>query len=185
MRPPPFDKNPSGPFEHLEVQDLAVAGAKLYTLKPFVDGRGYFARIFCFSEFGFDAAQINLSGTLKKDTLRGMHYQANQAKLVRCTAGAVYDVILDVRKDSPSFGQWCAAELSAKNKLALYVPEGVAHGFITTKDNSELLYVYSAFYEPALQKGIRYNDPAFNIWWVGNAKNISTQDETWPLWTNT
>jgi dTDP-4-dehydrorhamnose 3,5-epimerase len=129
--------------------------------------------------------QCNISFNTKKATLRGMHYQAKpyeEAKLVRCTYGAIYDVIIDLRPDSATFKQWQAVELTDKNHLMLYVPEGMAHGFQTLEDDTEVFYQMSEFYQPGLENacGVRWNDPAFNVTWPFQHSLISPKDSSYP-----
>ncbi|MCX7632622.1 MAG: dTDP-4-dehydrorhamnose 3,5-epimerase [Turneriella sp.] len=152
------------------------------------DERGFFARAFCVKEFdahGIDrnVVQINNSLSVQKYTLRGMHYQLPphaETKIVRCIRGALYDVILDLREDSPTFGQWFAAELSAENRNMMVVPKGFAHGFLTLEDNTEALYLVTEFYAPQAERGLRYNDPRFGIKWPHEPAVISDKDRTWP-----
>lgn len=148
------------------------------------DERGYFARVFCEEEFkaagiSFVIKQINTSFNPSVRTLRGMHFQKApkaEAKLVKCTAGIIYDVIIDLRKDSPTYCKWYGANLSQENGCALYVPENFAHGFITLAPNSEVLYLMDEFYDPACASGVRWNDPAFSINWPQNPEIISEKD---------
>jgi dTDP-4-dehydrorhamnose 3,5-epimerase len=158
--------------------------AYLIELTPFKDERGQFARIFCMSEFAQIGhtkpfVQINHSMNIKKGTLRGMHFQHGphkEIKLVRCIAGTIYDVIIDLRKDSPTFLQYFGVELSRENNLMLYVPEGFAHGFQTLDDDSDLLYHSTAFYTPLAEGAVRYNDDKINIKWKIDVTNISNKD---------
>jgi dTDP-4-dehydrorhamnose 3,5-epimerase len=144
------------------------------------DQRGFFARIWDRREFearGLKTtlAQCNISYNGQRDTLRGMHYQAAphaEAKLVRCTIGAIYDVIIDLRPGSPTLRQWVAVELSADNRRMLYIPEGFAHGFQTLTDQSEVFYQISEFYTPEAGRGVRWNDPAFGIEWPAAEQRI-------------
>jgi dTDP-4-dehydrorhamnose 3,5-epimerase len=153
------------------------------------DERGFFARTFCRREFedhglNPDLVQCNISFNKQKGTLRGMHYQAaphTEAKLVRCTAGAIYDVIIDLRRDSPTFRQWLAEELAADSYCMLYIPQGCAHGFQTLTDNAEVFYQHSAAYSPDHACGIRFNDPALNIAWPLPVSVISAKDQIYPL----
>ncbi len=148
------------------------------------DERGFFARTFCAKEFearGLNPrmVQCSISFNKKKGTLRGMHYQAEphaEDKVVRCTAGAIYDVAVDLRPESPTFKQWVAAELSASNRKMLYIPAGFAHGFQTLTDNSEVFYQMSEFYHPESARGVRWNDPAFRIVWPSENPTISPKD---------
>jgi len=158
-------------------------------LEQLGDDRGFFARSFCREEFeahGLDPqiAQCNISFNARRGTLRGMHYQAvphAEAKLVRCTQGAIWDVIVDLRRDSPSFKRWHAVELSAANRRALYVPEGFAQGFQTLADDSEVLYLMSQFYRPDAARGVRWDDPAFGIEWPIADPQLSVRDRGLPL----
>jgi dTDP-4-dehydrorhamnose 3,5-epimerase len=148
------------------------------------DERGFFARTFCQEEFKAHGlnhkwVQCNISFNKKKGTLRGMHYQVapyEEVKLVRCTMGIIYDVIMDLRPDSPTFREWVAAELTAENRRMLYVPEGFAHGFQTLVDKTEVFYQMSEVYNRASVRGIRWNDPAFKIDWPISITIISGQD---------
>lgn len=151
------------------------------------DSRGFFARSFCgkeFEEHGLKptVAQANLSYNYKKGTIRGMHYSARpvtETKLVRCTAGAIYDVIVDVRPESPTFLQHFGIELTAKNRKALYVPEMFAHGYLTLSDDAEVVYQVGDFYQPGYERGVRYDDPAFGIKWPVAIEVISDKDKAW------
>lgn len=152
------------------------------------DERGFFARSWCQREFearrlNSRLMQCNLSFNKRKGTLRGMHYQVKlyeEAKLVRCTMGAIYDVIIDLRLDSPTFKQWEAAELTAENRRMLYIPEGFAHGFQTLEDNTEVFYQMSQFYSPEFARGVRWDDPAFNIRWPAGERIIAERDRAFP-----
>ncbi len=152
------------------------------------DERGGFLRSFCERELAdagivFRAVQTNLSQNLKRGTLRGMHYQdisAPEPKLVRCIAGAIYDVALDMRAGSPSFGKWQAVELSAANARALYIDAGIAHGFISLTDDAVLLYHMGGFHAPEAARIVRWNDPAFHIAWPMPPSVISPRDSTAP-----
>lgn len=170
-----------------------VKDAFIIELNKLEDERGFFARSYCareFKEHGIAPAivQANVSYNKYKHTLRGMHYQTEphgEAKLVRCTRGAVYDVIVDVRQNSPTYKKWIGAELSENNYRMLYVPEGFAHGFITLQDETEVNYQVSEFYTPGAEKGIRWDDPLFNIDWPAAPAVISEKDGNWPDFTNT
>lgn len=152
------------------------------------DDRGFFARSWCRREFAerrmvSDLAQANVSFSLKRGTLRGMHYQMKpyeETKLIRCTRGAIYDVIIDLRPNSTTYGQWMGVELTADNYKMLYVPEGLAHGFQTLGDDAEVAYQMSQFFTPGAARGIRYNDPAFGIQWPMKVEVISSGDASWP-----
>jgi dTDP-4-dehydrorhamnose 3,5-epimerase len=165
-----------------------LKGAYTIELEKKGDNRGFFARFFCENEFSQAGlitrfVQINNSLTEKKGTLRGMHYQLQpsaEVKVVRCIKGSLYDVILDLRPDSPTFGQWFGAELSAENRVMMYVPQGFAHGFVTLENDTEALYLVSALYAPTLERGVRYNDPKFNIQWPVEPVEISDKDKAWP-----
>jgi dTDP-4-dehydrorhamnose 3,5-epimerase len=127
--------------------------------------------------------QSNIGFSIKKGTLRGMHYQVQpeaEAKLVRCTTGAIYDVIVDLRPDSPTHKQWIGVELTADNRRMLYIPEGFAHGYQTLADDTEMYYQTSQFYAPASARGVRYDDPAFGIVWPLQVALISNADQAWP-----
>ena len=162
----------------------AVQGAWLVALQRLEDERGFFARSFCQREFeahGLDPrlAQCNVSFNAKRGTLRGLHYQAaphEEAKVVRCTQGAVWDVVVDLRPGSPTFKRWHGVELDASNRLALYVPAGCAHGFQTLADNAEVLYLMSEFYHPESARGLPWDDPAFGIRWPLAEPILSARD---------
>lgn len=166
-----------------------LAGAFLIELQPIEDERGFFARSFCADEFkkhGLDdrVAQCNVSFNRQAGTLRGMHYQVaphEEAKLVRCTAGAVFDVIIDLRYGSPTRYQWVASELSARNRRAMFVPAGFAHGFQTLEDDSEVLYLMSEFYHPESARGLRWDDPRIGIEWPRSDPVLSDKDRSFPL----
>jgi dTDP-4-dehydrorhamnose 3,5-epimerase len=152
------------------------------------DARGFFARVWCqkeFAEHGLIShlVQINMSYNKQWGTLRGMHYQAEpfqESKLVRCTRGAIYDVIIDLRQHSPTYRQWLGVKLTADDYKMLYVPEGFAHGFQTLEDNTEVVYQVSEFYAPQSEGGVRYDDPAFGIVWPVEVQVISDKDRNWP-----
>jgi len=153
--------------------ETKLKGAFVVDLDLKKDERGFFARSWCVNEFekyNLDTklVQCNVSFNHVKGTLRGMHYQAEpypEAKLVRCTMGVIYDVVIDLRTDSPTFKEWIAVELSAENRRALYIPSGFAHGFQTLTDNCEVFYQMSEFFHPECSKGVRWNDPLFGIDW--------------------
>ena len=162
----------------------------VYLIEPerHEDERGFFARTWCQREFeahGLNPrlAQCSVSFNHKKGTLRGMHYQAasyQEAKLVRCTRGAIYDVALDLRQGSPTFKKWVAAELTEENRRMLYLPEGVAHGFLTLQDNAEVFYQIAEVFHPEAARGVRWNDPAFAITWPLVPECISPRDSSYP-----
>lgn len=153
--------------------ETRLKGAFVIDLERREDERGFFARSWCIEEFekhGLNTklVQCNISFNIKKGTLRGMHYQTEpfpEAKLARCTMGAIYDVIIDLRPDSSTFKQWVSVELSAENHRAFYIPEGFAHGFQTLEDNTEVFYQMSEFFHPECARGIRWDDPAFGVEW--------------------
>ena len=155
------------------------------------DERGFFARSWCQQEakqYGLEPRwlQCNISYNKSKGTMRGMHYQAapfEEAKLVRCTMGAICDVIIDLRPESVTFKKWTAVELSSENRRMFYIPEGFAHGFLTLQDNTEIFYQMSEFYAPAQARGLRWNDPAFGILWPTDITVISDQDQNYPNFT--
>jgi dTDP-4-dehydrorhamnose 3,5-epimerase len=169
------------------ISETKLKGAYLIELELFEDVRGFFARAWSDREFqasGLNASWVecNVSFNKKKGTLRGMHYQLppyEQVKLVRCTRGRVYDVIIDLRPDSPTFKHWFALELSAENHLMLYVPGGFAHGFQTLRDNTEVFYQTSAFYAPEHARGVRWNDSAFNITWPADDRVMIDRDRNY------
>jgi dTDP-4-dehydrorhamnose 3,5-epimerase len=166
-----------------------LPGAYLVEPEPHIDDRGSFARTFCAREFRDQGlaqsfVQCNLSWNATKGTLRGLHYQrppAPEAKLVRCTAGSVWDVIVDLRPDSPTYLQHVGVELLAGNRLALYIPEMFAHGFQTLDNGTEIFYQMTAFYAPDLAAGVRHNDPRLRIDWPLPVSSISEKDQQWPL----
>ncbi len=166
--------------------ETALKGSYIVSLTPFMDGRGWFARTYCKNEFaaiGHDKewVQMNHSFTKERGTVRGMHYQHppfREIKMVRCIAGAVLDVIIDIRKGSPTFLQHVVAELSAENKQMMYMPEGFAHGFQTLEENTELIYHHSEFYQPAVEGGLRFDDEILNIQWPLPVVNVSDRDKT-------
>jgi len=166
----------------------ALPGTYVIDPERKADARGYFARIFCRQEFAAHGlnqtvVQANVSVNEQRGTLRGMHYQAaphQEVKVVRCTRGALYDVIVDVRSDSDTYGEWMGVELTAENGRALYVPEGFAHGYITLTDDTEAVYFVSTFYAPEFERGLRYDDPAIGIEWPVAVSVVSEKDRQWP-----
>jgi dTDP-4-dehydrorhamnose 3,5-epimerase len=172
----------------MEFKETRLRGAFLVGIKKIVDDRGFFARGWCRDEFGKlglnpDATQLNIGFSHKKGTLRGMHYQKAphaEAKLVRCTRGAVFDVIIDLRPYSVTRGEWYGVELTQDNHLSLYAPEGFAHGYQTLSDDAEIYYLTTAMYAAAAATGVRYDDPAFAIQWPLEVSLISDSDRTWP-----
>lgn len=164
--------------------ETKLKGAFIIDVEPREDERGFFARSWCEDEFrrhGLNSrlVQCNISFNNKRGTLRGIHYQAApfpEAKLVRCTMGAIYDVIIDLRADSPTFKQWISVELTAENRRALYIPEDFAHGFQTLMDHTEVFYQMSEFYHPECARGVRWDDLAFGVEWPVAPWIISQQD---------
>jgi len=165
-----------------------LQGAYTVEIEKRGDERGFFARAFCEKEFGQAGlesrfVQINNSLSAKKGTLRGLHYQLPpkaEVKLIRCIRGALYDVILDLRPDSSSFGKSFGVELTAENRLMMYVPCGFAHGFMTLAGDTETFYLTSDFYAPEQERGIRHNDPRFALSWPFAPQEISAKDTQWP-----
>lgn len=172
--------------------ETALKGSFIISLEPYSDERGWFARTWCKKEFaaiGYDKewVQLNHSFTIDKGTVRGMHFQHppfGEIKMVRCIAGAVLDVIVDIRNNSPTFLQHISVNLSAANKQMIYIPQGFAHGFQTLEDNTELIYHHTAFYQPDVEGGLLYNDPLLNIQWPLPVQNISQRDLNHPLLDN-
>jgi len=164
-----------------------VEGARLIELEKRGDDRGFFARYFCEREFASEGlqthfVQINNSLSSKRGTLRGLHYQlppSGEVKVVRCVRGALWDVIVDLRPDSPTFKKWYGAELNAENRLMMYVPRGFAHAILTLSDDAEAIYLVSAFYDPKQERGVRWNDPAIAINWPIEPVEISQKDAEW------
>ena len=166
----------------------AIPDAKIIDIEERRDERGFFARTWCQRELAAqglvtDIAQESVSFSRHKGTMRGLHYQRpphGEVKIVRCIRGAIYDVIVDIRPDSPSFLRAVGVELTALNRRALYVPNGCVHGFLTLADETEVAYLISAFYVPEASAGYRYNDPAFAIAWPAPIAVISERDKSWP-----
>lgn len=169
-------------------EETTLAGSFIITIPRAGDSRGWFARTYCadeFSNLGINTnwVQANHSFSTMKGTLRGMHYQKHpygEIKMVRCISGSVYDVIIDLRKDSPTFLQWFGVELSVENMKMLYIPKGFAHGFQTLTANAELIYQHSEFYTPEAEAGIHYDDKLINIGWPLPVAVISERDKTHP-----
>lgn len=168
--------------------ETKLNGAFLIDLEPVKDQRGFFGRAWCrreFEEHGLvpNFVQANISYNRKKGTLRGMHYQTepfSEDKLVRCISGAIVDVIIDLRPDCSTYGEWFGVELTAKNHKALYVPKEFAHGFLTTEDETEVFYMVSQIYTPNFEGGIRWDDPLFKINWPIPVSVVSQKDAAWP-----
>lgn len=170
--------------------ETGLLGAFVVKIQRHEDDRGFFARSFCAREFEAhglnpELVQCNISYNAKRGTLRGMHYQAppfEEAKLVRCTMGALYDVIVDLRPDSATFKNSFGVVLTPKDRNMLYVPEGFAHGFLTLADDTEVFYQMSQFYAPDAARGFRWNDPAFALTWPEEVRVISERDEAYPAY---
>lgn len=171
----------------MKFTELSLPGVYLIELDLIKDERGFFARSFCskeFSQYGLCSRfeQCNISFNIQKGTLRGMHYQTgeqSEAKLIRCSMGTIYDVLLDLRPESPTYKKWIAVKLSATNRKMIYVPEGFAHGFQTLEDQSEIFYQMSVSFAPNSTGGVRWNDPAFNIQWPLPPSIISQKDQSY------
>lgn len=176
----------------MRIEKVCVQDAAVLHLTPHGDDRGFFARTFCVDEFaaaGLETTvvQANMSFNKDRGTLRGMHYQneqAPEAKLIRCVRGAVWDCIIDMRPDSPTYKKHFGIELTAENRTALYVPPHFAHGFITLVDDTEVMYQVSGKYTPEAERGVRYNDPAIGIEWPLAPETLSEKDANWPLLDN-
>jgi len=172
----------------MKFHPLPLAGAQLIDLERREDPRGFFARSFCAAEFGqhgLETAflQANVSFSERKGTLRGMHFQhppMAEVKVVRCTRGSIVDVIVDIRKDSPTLGRWHAETLTAENRRALYVPKGFAHGFLTLEDKCEVEYLVSTPYSPKHESGLKWNDPVLAIQWPFSPSIVSDKDSELP-----
>lgn len=173
----------------MQFTSTPLPGAYLVGLEPRADARGMFARAFCAQEFGGQGletafVQANISTNTHAGTVRGMHFQRAphaEVKLVRCTKGAIFDVIVDMREDSPTYRRWFGAELSEDNGLAMYVPQGFAHGYQALSDGAAVFYLVSAFYAPQSEGGLRHDDPALSIEWPRPATEVSPKDAAWPL----
>ena len=169
--------------------ETPLVGAFVIEPAPHVDDRGRFMRAWCAREFAdhgvcFTPVQANMGFSARRGTVRGMHFQvapALEAKLVRCTKGAVFDVLIDMRPESATYWQWFGVELTAENGRMLYVPEQCAHGCQSLEDESEIYYLASQYYSPAAVRGVRFDDPAFNIRWPLPPTAVSPQDRSWPL----
>jgi dTDP-4-dehydrorhamnose 3,5-epimerase len=165
-----------------------LEGAYTIELERRVDERGFFARFFCEKEFstaGLETyfPQINNSASSRKGAIRGLHYQLApnaEVKVMRCVRGMIYDVIVDLRAGSPTFLQWFGAELTAQNRIMMYVPRGFAHGFLSLTDDVEVVYMASAPYAPESERGLRWNDPAIGIEWPIKPIDVSEKDRNWP-----
>jgi dTDP-4-dehydrorhamnose 3,5-epimerase len=169
--------------------ETKLKGAFIVELQRLEDDRGFFGRTFCRNEFAGrglnpEVAQCNISFNRCAGTLRGMHYQSAphaEDKLIRCTRGKLYDVVVDLRRESPTFKQWFALELTGDNRRMLYIPKGCAHGFLSLEDNTEVFYQMSEFYHPESACGVRWDDPVFGIQWPSGVQAIlSERDRHWP-----
>lgn len=168
--------------------ETKISGVFEIHLERKPDERGFFARTWCQNEFeshelNSKLVQSSISFNARKGTLRGMHFQAAphaETKVVRCTSGAIYDVVVDLRPHSPTFKDWIAVTLTAENRNSIYIPAGCAHGFLTLQDESEILYQMSEFYSAESARGVRWDDPAFQIAWPENVAVISDRDRTYP-----
>lgn len=173
----------------MDFTELEIRGASIIDPTPHRDDRGRFMRAWCLEEFAehgieFVPVQSNLGFSKARGTLRGMHFQqtpACEAKLIRCTRGAIFDVVLDLRPDSMTYLKWYGTELTQENGRMLYVPEGCAHGYQTLEDCTEMFYMASALYTPSAAHGVRFDDSSFNIQWPLPATAVSEQDRNWPL----
>ena len=173
----------------MKIKQTPLQNAFVIEPEPFRDDRGLFARVFCQQELQHilhnkNIVQINHSLTRQKGAIRGMHFQyppKEEIKMVKCLRGLVFDVIIDLRKGSPTFLKWYGEVLSAENMKMMYIPEGFAHGFQTLEENCELLYLHTEFYSPEHESGVRYNDPKVGIKWPLEATDISERDKNHPL----
>jgi len=176
----------------MRFQETKIPGLVLIDLERREDHRGFFARSWCEREFleqGLNARvlQINVGYTAKRGGLRGMHFQIApnaEAKTARCTRGAIFDVAVDLRPESPTFKQWFGAELTASNHRIMHIPEGCAHGYQTLMNDTEMEYLTTAFYSPQHATGVRFDDPAFGIVWPLPVSSISEVDQSWPDFQN-
>ena len=172
----------------MKFTELSLKGAFIVDLEKIEDERGFFGRLWCQNEFvqhklNTNIVQVNMSFSKKKGTMRGLHLQKGshaETKFIRCTRGSVFDVMVDLRPNSPTFKKWFGVELSAKNYRMIYVPEGFAHGFLTLEDNSEVYYFVTQFYNGKHEVGLRYNDPTINIEWPIPVSEITDKDKNHP-----
>jgi dTDP-4-dehydrorhamnose 3,5-epimerase len=173
----------------MRLTPTAVAGAFIVEIEPRTDSRGSFARVFCARELATQGialapVQCNIAYTTRRGTIRGLHHQAPpsaESKLVRCTRGVIYDVLVDLRLGSPTFGRHVGVELSADNQRALYVPPQCAHGYQTLVDGCEVSYLVGDFYDASAEQGVRYDDPTLAIEWPLAVSVVSDKDAAWPL----
>jgi dTDP-4-dehydrorhamnose 3,5-epimerase len=172
----------------VKFKETKISGVFAIELEPNADERGFFARLYCPEEFAaagidFTPVQTSLSRSTKRHTLRGMHYQDAphaEAKLIHVTRGTIYEVVVDVRPGSPTYGQWVSLELSEREGRAVYIPEGCAHGFLTLAPDTDVLYQIGRLYEPGHAKGYRWNDPRLRIDWPAAPEIVSAADQAWP-----
>ena len=172
----------------LALEDTDFRGLAVVRPTMHADDRGRFFRVFCVDDLAdsghpFPLTQASLSTSHSRHTLRGLHYQLpphEEAKLVRCVSGAIYDVVVDLRPDEPTYGRWFGIDLSAENALGLLIPRGFAHGFCTLTDATSVLYMMDSAFVPEAARGIRWNDPAFGIRWPCAEPILNTRDATWP-----
>ena len=172
----------------MEFRQTELSGVYLIEPQRLSDERGFFARTFCARELGelglaTGIAQSSVSFNPTEGTLRGMHYQDaphGETKLIRCTMGAIWDCLIDLRPDSPTYKRWVGERLTAENHRLFYVPEGIAHGFLTLEPNSEVFYEISSFFVPEAARGVRWDDPAFGIEWPAEPRLMSERDRTYP-----
>jgi len=172
----------------VKFSEMRLDGVYLIEMEPVTDERGFFARTWCqreFKEHGLNPqlVQCSVSFNTLRGTVRGMHYQDEphaETKVVRCTRGALFDALIDLRPNSPSFRQWIGVELTADNRRMLYVPPGIAHGFQTLEDNTEVAYQISEFHHPECAKGVRWDDPAFGLTWPEPVRIIAPRDQRYP-----
>jgi dTDP-4-dehydrorhamnose 3,5-epimerase len=176
----------------VELVETPIAGLRVVNMEPVGDERGFFARAWCSREFG-DAGlddrivQVNVSRNRKAGTVRGLHFQADpwaEAKVVRCTSGAMFDVAVDLRPDSVTRGHWFGIELTAENHRGLYIPKGCAHGFQSLADETEVLYLMTEYYVPGAGRGIRYDDSQIGICWPVPVTMVSERDRQLPVWAD-
>ncbi len=176
----------------MQFDQLAVHGAYVIRPEPRRDDRGHFARIWCEDELAKKGltsrlAQVNTGFSPRAGTLRGMHFQLPphaEVKIAHCTAGAVFDVVIDLRRDSPTYRRWAAMTLTPANGLMMYVPEGCAHGYLTLESDSALMYFTSHAYDGVSARGVRHDDAAFKVEWPSPVTLISSADSTWPAFTD-
>ena len=172
----------------MKFRETKISGVFEICLEPHTDERGFFARTWCQKEFaghGLNSrlVQCNISRNARKGTLRGMHFQEapfSETKVVRCTRGAVYDVVIDLRPQSRTFKDWIAVTLTEETANSVYIPDGCAHGFLTLTDGADVFYQMSEFYKPEAARGVRWNDPAFGIHWPADVMVISERDQSYP-----